>query len=159
MNTFKHREKPEKALYRYTMCGLDDIYLAGGYDEELTDYGNGVVVHDMDDLHRAIGLYLARSKKTLNGKEIRFLRHQMDLTQAQLGDILRVTDQTVARWEKNEVSIPGPEDLLLRVVYLGHISGRVDVRPIADALRTADAEPSDKLVFDLEDEGWQAIAA
>lgn len=159
MNTFRHREKPEKALYRYTMCGLDDIYLAGGYDEVPTDYGKGVVVHDMDDLHRAIGLYLTQSKKTLNGKEIRFLRHQMDLTQAQLGDVLRVTDQTVARWEKGEVPIPGPEDLLLRAVYLGHLSKCVDVRALAESLRALDSALSEKLVFAPAEKGWRAVAA
>ena len=158
MNTFRHRGKPEKPPYRYTMCGLDDIYLAGGYDETETDYGSGVIIHHMDELHSAIGFYLATSKKTLNGKEIRFLRHQMDLTQAQLGDILRVTDQTVARWEKGEVPIPGPEDLLIRMVYLGHVSKTVDVRVLAESLRKVDATPSDKLVFTPTEEGW-ALAA
>jgi len=159
MNTFRHRGKPEKEPYQYTMCGLDDIYLAGGYDRTETEYGNGVVIHHMDDLHQAIGAYLATSKKTLDGKEIRFLRHQMDLTQAQLGDILRVTDQTVARWEKSEVPIPGPEDLLLRVVYLGHLSKQVDIRALADALRASDAAPYDKLLFAPTKRGWEAVAA
>lgn len=158
MNTFKHRDKPEKPPYRYTMCGLDDIYLAGGYDEAETDYGRGVIIHHMDDLHRAIGMHLASLKKTLNGKEIRFLRHQMDVTQAELGDVLRVTDQTVARWEKGEIPIPGPEDLLLRIVYLGHVCKRVDVRALAETLRKVDAEPTEKLVFAPTDEGW-ALAA
>lgn len=159
MNTFRHRGKPEKALYRYTMCGLDDIYLAGGYDEVDSDYGKGVVVHDMDDLHRVIGVYLTEKKKTLTGKEIRFLRQQMDLTQAQLADLLRVEDQTVARWEKGRVRIPGPADLLLRTLYLGHLHRKVDVRALAEALRAMDAMPSDKLVFDQTDKGWQAKAA
>lgn len=159
MNTFRHRGKPEREPLQYTMCGLDDIYLCGGYDQVETDYGKGVVVHHMDDLHRAIGLYLTQSKKTLSGKEIRFLRHQMDLTQAQLGDWLRVQDQTVARWEKGEVPIGGPEDLLLRIVYLG-LSKQVDVRKLAEALRATDAEPTDKLVFAPTSRGgWTKLAA
>ncbi len=158
MKTFRHCEKPERALYQYTMCGLDDIYLVGGYDEVPTEYGKGVVVHDMDDLHHAIGVHLATSKKTLSGKEIRFLRHHMDVTQAQLGDVLRVTDQTVARWEKGEIPIPGPEDLLLRIVYLWHVCKKVDVRRLAEALRETDAEPSEKLVFKPTGDGW-ALAA
>lgn len=158
MNTFKHRGKPEKEPIQYTMCGLDDIYLCGGYDLVESDYGPGLVVHHMDALHRAIGMYLTQSKKTLDGKEIRFLRHQMDLTQAQLGDILRVTDQTVARWEKGEVPIGGPEDLLLRILYLGHISKAVDARQLADELRAKDSMPSEKLVFTPTTRGW-ALAA
>jgi DNA-binding transcriptional regulator YiaG len=90
-------------------------------------------------LHRVIGEHLACSKKALTGKEVRFLRHEMDLSQAQLSDLLRVTDQTVARWEKAEVPITGPADLLVRVFYLGHIFKKVDVRALADKLRTDDA--------------------
>src|SRR5579863_5934100 len=159
MNTFKHRHKPEKPPYHYTMCGLDDIYLAGGYDEKETDYGSGVIIHHMDDLHRAIGLYLATSKKDLNGKEILFLRHQMDVTQAELGDVLRVSDQTIARWEKGETAIGGPEDLLLRAIYVGHLVKNVDVRRLGDDLRKVDAERAEKLFFAPTDNGWEFAKA
>jgi transcriptional regulator with XRE-family HTH domain len=43
----------------------------------------------------------------------------MELTQAQLGACLRVSDQTVARWEKGVTKlVPGPADLALRVLFL-----------------------------------------
>ena len=42
----------------------------------------------------------------------------MELTQAELGAKLRVTDQTVARWEKGETTIPGVADQMLRVLFL-----------------------------------------
>ena len=159
MNTFRHKGKPERDPYHYTMCGLDDIYLASGYDRAQSEYGGGVVIHHIDDLHRAIGVYLTQSKKALNGKEIRFLRHEMDLTQAELGDLLRVTDQTVARWEKGLSSIGGPEDLLLRVVFLGHLYKNVNVRALADTLRATDSEPFDKLVLTRTKGEWRAAAA
>src|SRR5688572_4914880 len=109
----------------YTWCGLDDVYLRSGYhvDPETGD----ITIQHLDGLHRAIGDYLARHKKTFTGKEIRFLRHQMNASQRCLGKVLRVSDQTVARWEKDEVFIRGPEDLLLRLTYLAHIHGRIDV--------------------------------
>jgi DNA-binding transcriptional regulator YiaG len=142
------------------MCGLDDIYLVSGYELADSDYGSGVVIHDLDGLHRAIGLHLAVEKKALNQKEVRFLRHEMDLTQAQLGDLLRVSDQTVARWEKGEVPIPGPAEMLLRVLYLGHVSKKVDVRKLAEDLRAMDDEPmTGKQLFKPTEHGWEAIAA
>ncbi len=43
----------------------------------------------------------------------------MGLTQAQLGAHLRVSDQTIARWEKGETKcVPGPADFMLRVLFL-----------------------------------------
>jgi transcriptional regulator with XRE-family HTH domain len=42
----------------------------------------------------------------------------MDLTQAELGAKLRVSDQTVARWEKGETPIPGRADGMLRIPFL-----------------------------------------
>ena len=38
----------------------------------------------------------------MQGEELRRLRKRMKLTQRQLGQRLGVTDNTVARWERNE---------------------------------------------------------
>ncbi len=156
MKSFHHQAEPEKAPYHYTMCGLDDVYLASGYDRVETEYGPGVVIRHQDELHRAIGAHLACSKKTLSGKEVRFLRHEMDLTQEQLGGIMRVADQTVARWEKEETPISGPADLMIRALYLGHISKQVDVRVLADKLRTMDAPAIEMHLFVPTARGWKA---
>ncbi len=159
MKEFRYAGAASKAPYHYTLCGLDDIYLVSGYDRATTEYGDGVVIHDMDGLHRAIGEHLVTSKKALNPKEIRFLRHEMDLTQAELGDLLRVTDQTVARWEKSECPIPGPAELLVRVLYLGHVAKKVDVRKLAEQLRQMDDATTSKQLFAPTEHGWQPIAA
>ena len=159
MKEFKYKGKTEKPPYHYTMCGLDDIYLTSGYERTDTDYGSGMVIEDMDGLHQAIGEHLVFAKKALNAKEVRFLRHEMDLSQAQLGDLLRVTDQTVARWEKGEVHIPGPADLVLRALYIGDVSGKVDVRKLAEQIRAMDEPATGKQLFTPTEKGWQPIAA
>ena len=159
MKEFRYGAAAEQPPFRYTMCGLDDVYLVSGYKRVGTDYGDGVVIDDMDGLHRAIGLHLTQAKKALNPKEVRFLRHEMDLTQAQLADIMSVSDQTVARWEKGEAEIPGPAELLIRVLYLGHISKKVDVRKLAEQLRAMDSPAHGKHLFAPTDKGWQPIAA
>jgi hypothetical protein len=58
------------------------------------------------------------SRKNLNPKETRFLRIQMGKTQPEIANLLRVDDQTVARWEKKKCKIPGPADLILRALFL-----------------------------------------
>ncbi len=148
-----------QAPLRYNWCGLDDVYLLSGFTREVdADGEESVSIQNLDGLHRAIGEHLANHKKALNGSEIRFLRKQMDISQAQLAEILAVSDQTVARWEKQETEIPGPAEMLLRVIYLTEILEKVNPRALAAKLREMDSGPKDKQVFQSTGEGWQAAA-
>jgi DNA-binding transcriptional regulator YiaG len=115
--TYGNRKPDGKPLH-YTACGLDDVYLVNGFSREQIDGEDAVTIIDMDGLWKTIGFRLVTGRKALAPKEVRFLRHHMDLTQAELGAKLRVSDQTIARWEKGETPVPGPEDLLLRVWFL-----------------------------------------
>ena len=142
----------------YNWCGLDDVYLRSGYQRIPTDDGDDVVIQNMDGLHRAIGEWLALHKKTLNGKEVRFLRHEMDVSQKDMGKILRVTDQTIARWEKGEIMIPGPEELLLRLTYIAFLHGHVDPRAVAEQLAEVDDNASPRQVFAETADGWKIAA-
>jgi len=108
----------DKPLH-YTACGLDDVYLFNGFTREVVDGEEYITIQDLDRLWGAIGLRLVTEKKVLAPKEIRFLREHMDLTQAELGKLMRVSDQTVARWEKGITdSFEGPADFALRVLFL-----------------------------------------
>jgi transcriptional regulator with XRE-family HTH domain len=53
----------------------------------------------------------------MSGAELRFLRKQMDLTQADLGRELGITDQTIANYEKDKTDL-GPVDRFMRGFYL-----------------------------------------
>lgn len=141
--------------YHYTECGLDDIYLISGYVVEETPYGPGVTVKDVDQLHRVIGENLAKHKKLLTGKEIRFLRKQMDLTQSELGKLLGVSDQAVARYEKGENNIPGAADGLLRALFLESIGDELSLRALLSALEEYDAPLHEKQLFAEEDGEWR----
>ena len=158
-NEWRYNGKSDCAPLHYNWCGLDDVFLVSGYECHQTDDGEDVVIQDLDGLHRAIGLHLAEHKKALNGKEIRFLRHAMDLTQSELSDLLGVNDQTVARWEKQETDIPAPAELLLRVLFLGHVHKKVDVRELATELREKDSPSVERQVFTEKNGVWVALTA
>lgn len=104
-------------LYHYDTCGLDNVYLVNGYDIVETVYGRGVAIHDVDGLHRIIGSHVVGLKRPLSGKEFRFLRIEMDMSQKALGAILGKSDQAVALWEKGD-KVPRAEDLLIRQLYI-----------------------------------------
>jgi putative transcriptional regulator len=150
-------DKP-KAPYHYTACGLDDVYLLSGYEVEETPYGKGVGIKNADDLHAAIGAFLVNSKKSLSGKEIRFLRHQMDLTQSELARLFGTSTQQVARYEKEESDMPGPADRVLRLLYNEHIQSTTTVRDLLTVLDQMDDRGTSKRVFEQNHGDWKKAA-
>ena len=150
--------KPEaERPYHYTQCGLDDIYLLNGYRIHNTAHGTGVSVEDVEGLHQAVGDHIARSKGQLSGKEIRFLRKLMDLTQAELGLLLGVDVQTVARWEKGQTSIHGSADRMIRLLFMAHKDGAVDVVETANILAHLDSTEAPQYFLETDD-GWRSAA-
>jgi DNA-binding transcriptional regulator YiaG len=129
------RELAAEPLH-YTACGLDDVYLLNGFRVEETEYGRGVAVENIDGLHAAIALNVVTRRKRLDGKELRFLRKQMDLTQAELAQRLGVDAQTVARHEKGETRIDGPTDGLVRFLYILSLVPRDELAGLAEQVKT-----------------------
>jgi putative transcriptional regulator len=104
--------------YHYTESGLDDVYLVNGYDFVETEAGRSVRIYDIDGLHAAIARFLIGERKVLSGKEIRFLRHELLMSQNALARTLDVTEQTVRRWEQDKQPLPRSVDAILRALYL-----------------------------------------
>jgi len=108
-------------VYHYTESGLDNVYLASGFEFVDGPGGRCLKIKDIDGLHEAIGRLLITEKKNLSGREIRFLRQEMLMSQATLAKLLEVAEQTVLRWEKGKVDIPKPAESLIRLLYREHI--------------------------------------
>jgi len=145
----KGRREKMSSEYHYTESGLDSVYLVNGYEVVERPQGKRIIIPDLDGLHRAIGRLLATEKKRLSGKDIRFLRTEMLMSQAVLAQLLQVDEQTVARWEKGRSRIPGNASAMLRVMYLEHIG---DNERISDILRRiADIEDRIDLRLSLEE--------
>jgi transcriptional regulator with XRE-family HTH domain len=52
----------------------------------------------------------------MKGKELRRIRQRMGLTQKQLGEKLGVAENTVARWERDEMKISEPAVKLVKIL-------------------------------------------
>lgn len=87
-------------MYPYLESGLPNIHLANRYEWHDTSYGRAIAIHEAEALHLAIARTLVEHKPWLTGREVRFIRHYLDLSQSQLGELLGVEDQSVRRWEK-----------------------------------------------------------
>lgn len=103
--------------YHYLASGLDNIFLLNGVTESETAYGPMVHIENINGLHHAIGLHIVEKAEPMKGAEFRFLRKQMSLSQLQLAELLRVTDQTVANYEKEKTSL-GAAEAYIRDHYL-----------------------------------------
>lgn len=141
--------------YHYTECGLNDVYLVDGVnvvDGQMT-------IHDIDGLHRAIGQWLVTNKKSLSGAEMRFLRHELELSQASLSRLLGVTEQSVLRWEKKRQDrgngSPAAERAL-RMLYLDKFYGDTGLSEALERIADLEDELDSLMEFGLsEDSKWQ----
>jgi len=111
--------------FKYTACGLDNIYLGNGFSIGKTSRGRVVRIEDMQGLHRAIGEMLVRQKRSLVGVELRFLRQELGLSQSRLAGMLGESEQSVARREKREKQWKRPtaQERIIRYMYEQYIEG------------------------------------
>ena len=142
--------------YHYTESGLRNIWLQSGFAIVETNYGQGVSIHDVEGLHRAIGEALAR-KSRLTGAELRFLRKEMDLSQRALGNLLGTTDQAVAKWEKTG-RVPKTADRMVRLIYLEHVGGNVPIRQTIERINDTDRADHERMTATDSETGWRIAA-
>ena len=145
-------------MYRYSECGLRDVWLVNGYRREPTPYGEAVAVDDVAGLHQAIARRLVESKPKLSGAEFRFLRRELDLSQAKLARSFGLTDQTVAIWEKTG-RVPAWADRFIRCLWREQTEGNAQISALIDRLDTLAQPAGGKQLFQETKRGWSAKAA
>ena len=146
-----------KKGYRYTESGLTNVWLVNGYTMRKTKYGEGVSIRDVDGLHRALARALS-NKPRLTGTEVRFLRKEMGLSQRGLGELLGVTDQAVALWERKGW-LPKTADRLLRLIYVEHDRGNAPIRSTIQRINDRDTQNLDQIIADAAKGGWKTRLA
>lgn len=147
------------AHYHYTASGLANVWLANGYRFVETPYGDAVEIDRVEALHRAIGLAICR-KPVTNGRELRYLRTELDLSQGELGKLFGKTDQTIAIWEKGR-DVPRWADTLVRALYRERIEGRVKLAEIfATSEKVIGNSRSTRLTFHKSANGaWTPVTS
>ena len=145
-----------ESTYHYTESGLDNIYLKNGFVISNDPvYGEGVSIVGMESLHKVISDGLTNLPRILTGKEFRYLRIELDLSQKSLARMLGVTDQTIARWEKGEVPLPQSSDLLLRLIYKEKTEGCGKVSTLIDQLTDIDQKTTMQVFLEEANHQWR----
>ncbi|TAL35799.1 MAG: hypothetical protein EPN97_06875 [Alphaproteobacteria bacterium] len=149
--------------YHYTQCGLDNVYLGNGWS---IDKSGALFIENIKGLHKAIGLDLVFVGRTLNGKEIRFIRHYLDFSQKTFGEMLGVDYQSVLRWENNKTKLTKTADNFMKAIFyevLAENQRAVDLinqmSDLDNARRVERPErSSDKLEMSLTGNKWKTAA-
>ena len=146
--------------YRYDECGLDNVILVGLEACE-DDQGEAVVtINNINALHRALVGAVAKKPSGINGRELRFVRTELGLTQSELATVVGKDAQTIGRWERGEFPMDRSADTLVRVLALQHIGeqGLPPVEQMAGWSVASSGEPPFKI--DASDPAnWRPIAA
>jgi DNA-binding transcriptional regulator YiaG len=145
-------------MYHYTECGLDNVWLENGYTERMTPYGKGVSIEDADGLHSVLVSALLEKKGRVTGKELRFLRVELGLSQDNLGRCLGATDQSVSLWERTG-KVPATSDALVRLLVIERLRGNVKVTKILDRINDVDRLVNQKIVARETRRRWRSEVA
>jgi len=136
-------------MYRYTESGLENVWLANGYKQR----GDAVAIEDSDSLHRAIGRVLAR-KPRLNGQQLRYLRKELGLSQARLGNLLDVSEESVSLWERRG-RVPQSAARVVQAMYLEVAEGGITITQLVKTLAEMDDTCDEPMVFaHAHNQGW-----
>lgn len=144
-------------MYRYTESGLNNVWLANGYTVVRTPYGKGVQIENVAGLNRSIAMRLVKDKPYLTGAEFRFIRKELDMSQAALAKIIGKDAQSVARWEKGHV--PKFADRMIRFVYCGFTSGNKHIKTLVERLNELDQQDHERMKFEKSGNNWKSLAA
>lgn len=143
-------------MYHYTDGGLDNVWLADGYEIRKTPYGEGVSIDDLDGLCVAICLALAKRPSPLSGTEFRYIRSAgLMQSQAGLATLLGNNEQAVARREKTG-KVPRWADKLVRLLYLAHADGNAPIASAVERINAIERAERQKIVLRSARSGWSS---
>lgn len=106
------------ATHHYTESGLDNVFIEGILIERDEDGDEIIAIPAINELHRVIAFGIIAHEKGMSGQELRFLRTEMGMTQAELATIVHRDKQSIGRWERGEVEIDSTAETLIRQMAL-----------------------------------------
>ena len=103
------------SAYRYIESGLDNVFIEG-VQFLADDHGDEcITIPNVNGLHRTIATGIVRRRASMSGRELRFLRSEMGMTQAELATMLHREALQVSRWERGESPLDSNAETVVRL--------------------------------------------
>ncbi|MBB2842654.1 UNVERIFIED_ORG: DNA-binding transcriptional regulator YiaG [Rhizobium etli] len=151
-----------KIDHHYTESGLKNVVISG-IPVEVDDDGDEVItIPAVNELHHMIALGIINHPKGISGDELRFLRTEMGLTQAELSALVHRDKQSIGRWERGEVEIDSSAEALIRRMAIEKLRLPADVgidELSRRSVPTAEAQLIEIAKVDNDNEPYVLIAA
>lgn len=107
-------------------------------------------MHDVDGLHGLLAAKLVEKPGALTGKEFRFLRTWLGMTQEALAQMMAVTEGALSLWERKD-AVPSLNEKLLRLMVLAQTDGKTTVRDAVERINTVHKLVDQKYVVSERD--------
>jgi DNA-binding transcriptional regulator YiaG len=104
--------------YHYKESGLDNVIIEGVMPCKDDEGFDVVTIPNIAGLHSVIAEAIVMHQTGMSGKELRFLRSEMGMTQAELAKIVHHDAQSVGRWERGEVPMDQAAEALIRLLAI-----------------------------------------
>lgn len=102
--------------YHYVECGLDNVMIEN-MAPCVDDAGEEVYfIPNILGLHKVITHGIITHAVGMSPTELRFLRTEMGMTQAELARVVKKDHQTVGRWERGETPLDQNAEAVIRAI-------------------------------------------
>jgi transcriptional regulator with XRE-family HTH domain len=145
--------------YHYTECGLENVFIEGM--DVVKDHAGEetVTIQAIGLLHQVIAEGIVMLSTKMSGRELRFLRTEMGMTQAQLAEVLKVTLLTISRWEREETPIHDAAEMLIRLMAVKRLGLAVDLDVDSVSSKVTLSPQKDPIRIDGSDPGHYQLLA
>ncbi len=128
-------------MHHYTESGLDNIWLSNGYQID-----DSISVDQPNNLHYTIASHMISLRSKLSPKEFKYLRNDIQATQATFAAVLGISESTIRNWEHGRSEISPIADRMIRMIYRSCAGDDPDVVNLVNDL-TVQSGNSSKLIF------------
>jgi transcriptional regulator with XRE-family HTH domain len=110
------------------LLGIENVTLVDGVFDELCEKcGKGkITILDLPGLIAAVALTRVKLPFKLNNKELRFLRKALEISGKEMAEHLKVSPETLSRWENEKLPISEQSEMLLRMIVIALLHDKAE---------------------------------
>lgn len=127
--------------YRYDECGLDNVILKNLKVLTDDDGEDVITIPNVGLLHHVLMMEIASKESGMQPNELRFVRTEFGLTQAELAALVGRDVQTIGRWERGEHPMDKAAEIVIRAKVLESTESTLKMEDLARRTLASASQP------------------